>query len=353
MPLDTISAGRAWVYSHNVGRRGAAGMGFSGPVCAALGKDGVLFVASRFQNPRVSKITVDHEFIHEFGREGREDGEFVYLTAVALDNEQNVYTSDEWLHRISIFDNDGNFLRWWGEEGDGEGQLNGPSGMAFDADDNLWIVNSINSRVQRFSKDGKFLNGFGVKGNGDGELDMPWGLTLDNDGNVYIADWNNHRVQKFSANGEHLLTFGSGAITGVSIDGSTPYSHALVEDIGVAPTDLNHPAGVAVDGDGDVYIADWMNERIVIFDKEAKVLATLRGDAHEISKWAAMSLDANPDMNRRHRLAKHPEVRHYFRMPSDCTFDQENNRLIVCDTQRGRLQFYNKDTSYTDPQFNL
>lgn len=353
MPLDTIAAGRGWSYSHHVGRRGAAGMGFSGPVCVAPAKDGVLFVANRFQNPRVSKVTVDQAFIHEFGRQGEEEGEFMYLTAVALDKDENVYTSDEWLHRITIFDYDGNVLKSWGESGEGEGQLNGPSGMVFDADDNLWIANSLNSRIQKFTKDGQYLSGFGVKGNGPGELDMPWGLTADNDGNLYAADWNNHRIQKFAPDGTHLLTFGSGKPSGVAVDGSTPYSHATIREIGVDPNDLNHPSGVAVDGDGDVYVADWMNERVVIFDAEAMPLTALRGDAHEISKWAAMSLDANPDMRKRHRLAKYPETRQYFRMPSDCAFDQATNRLIVCDVQRGRLQIYEKDSAYADPQTNL
>ncbi len=181
------------------------------------------------------------------------------------------------------------------------------------------------------------MGGFGTKGSGPEDLDMPWGLTIDNQGNVYVADWNNHRVQKFSPGGEHLSTFGSGKTTGVSFDGGTPYAHATIRDIGVGSGNLNHPSGVAVDGDGDVYVADWMHERVVIFDDEAMPLASLRGDAHEIFKWAALSLEANPNMRRVHRLANNPQARQYFRMPRDCAFDQATNRLIVCDVQRGRL----------------
>ena len=347
MPLDTLAAGRAWMYSHNIGRRATAGMGFNWPIALAVGKDGVLFVANR--TPCISKVTVDQEFIHEFGR----TGEFVYLAGLALDKEQNLYASDEWLNRITVFDNDGNLLHTWGEAGEDPGQLSGASGLAFDGDDNLWIVNGLNSRIQKFTKDGKYLGGFGQKGSGEGELDSPWGITVDNNGDVYVADWNNHRVQKFTSDGAFLLTFGSGEPTGVATDGSTPYSHAVIRDIGVNPNDLNHPSGVAVDGDGDVYVADWMNERVVIFDAEAMPLTSLRGDAHEISKWAALSLEANPDMAKRHRLAKHPEVKQYFRMPSYCAFDQATNRLLVCDTMRHRIQVYEKDGSYQDPQTNL
>ena len=85
----------------------------------------------------------------------------------------------------------------------------------------------------------------------------------------------------------------------------------------------------------------------------APVAATLRGDASGFSKWAQMSITANPDMGKGIRRLKNPEVQNYFRMPVSCTFDQDNDRLIVCDTHRGRLQVYNKDREYMDPQFNL
>ncbi len=225
--------------------------------------------------------------------------------------------------------------------------------MAFDAEDNVWIVNSISSRIQKFTIDGQYLGGFGEKGSGEGELDMPWGLTIDNEGDVYVADWNNHRVQKFNTDGTHLLTFGSGKRTGISPDGGTPYSHTYQSHIAVNPRDLNHPTGVAVDGDGDVYVVDWMNERVVIFDDKADPVATLRGDASGLSKWAELSIAANPDMEKARRRVKTPEIQNYFRMPLACTFDQASSRLLVCDSARSRIQVYEKDSNYLDPQFNL
>ena len=39
---------------------------------------------------------------------------------------------------------------------------------------------------------------------------------------------------------------------------------------------------MAVDGEGDVYVVDWMNERVVIFNAEGLTMATLRGEAHDI-----------------------------------------------------------------------
>jgi len=347
MSLVTVGSGRCWQYSHNVGMRQTTGQGFSQPIGVAVGKDGAVFVASR-GNPRITKATLNHEYLTEFGQR-----EFTYLTAVALDQDDNVYASDEWLHRIFIFDSDGNLIESWGEAGEEEGQLYGPSGLAFDSNNNLVVANSRNSRIQKFTKQGQYLSSFGKKGNGGADLDMPWGIAIDNGDAVYVADWNNHRVQKYSPDGAHLLSFGSGKPAGVALDGSTLYSHATERDIGVSPDSLNHPSGVAVDGDGDVYVVDWMNERVVIFNPDADPVACLRGDAYDLSKWAQSTVDANPDMAMARRRVKNPEIQNYFRMPVGCLFDQGTNRLIVCDTQMCRLQIYVKDKNYLEPQFNL
>jgi DNA-binding beta-propeller fold protein YncE len=337
MAIETMAGGRAWIYSHNIGRNGAAGMGFSMPIGVAPARDGVLFVANRGSdtnpNQRISKLTLDQEFITEFGRVDAAQGSHVFLTGVALDREENVYTTDEWLNRVSVFDKDGGFLRTWGEAGEAEGQINGPSGLAFDLDENVVVVNSLNSRIQKFSKDGTYVGGFGRKGSAEDELDMPWGITIDSKGDIYVADWNNHRVQKFGSDGAHVMSFGQG---------------------GSGPGSLRHPSGVAVDGDGDVYVVDWMNQRVAIYNGEAKPLAYLHGDAVEISKWGQLSIEANPDMRRRRRQVYDLEQQQRaFRMPVACAFDREANRLIVCDSQRGRLQIYEKESNYVDPQANL
>ncbi len=342
MAQHTIAAGRAWVYSHNIGRNAQLGMGFSQPVGVAAAPDGVLYVANRSgeQNPssRISKVTVDHEFIMEFGRKGpaysaSATSHFTWLTGVALDQEENVYCTDEWKSQVSVFDKEGELLKTWGEKGAGQGQLDGAAGIALDANENVWVVSANSSRVQKFTKDGQYLAGFGKKGSAEGELEMPYGLTIDQEGNLYVVDWGNDRVQKFTPEGGHLLSFG----------------HS-----GTGAAGLNHPTGVCVDNEGDVYVVDWMNERVAIFDDQARPITSLRGDAVEVSPWGQMSLDANPDQaNRRRQVEDLVEQQKKFRLPTGCAFDKVNNRLIICDTHRGRLQIYNKDNNYANPQFNL
>lgn len=343
MAQNTVAAGRAWLYSHNIGRNGAAGMGFSQPVGIAVGKEGVLYATNRAteQNPggiRITKFTVEQDFLGEFGRQGLAYGSdepttFTWLSGVALDSAGNVYVSDEWQCRIAIFDADGAAIGGWGHKGNGPGELNGPAGLAFDADDNLWVVNSFNSRVQQFSKDGQYLGGFGSKGDGEDQLDMPNGLTIDGNGDLFIADWGNNRVQKFTPGGTLLRSFAH------EINGRDA---------------LNHPSGVCVDGDGDVYVVDWMNDRVVIYDPEAKPIAYLEGDAVDVSKWGQMGLDANPDMVKaRRRVPDLYEQQRKFVKPVACAYDRESNRLFICDTARNRVQIYEKDHAYMDPQINL
>ena len=93
--------------------------------------------------------------------------------------EGQVYVSDEYTHRISIFDSSGVFLSNWGKPGARVGELGGPSGLAFDHDDNLYIADHLNNRIQKFTGDGRFLLSFGSEGADDGQFNLPWGLTVD------------------------------------------------------------------------------------------------------------------------------------------------------------------------------
>ena len=245
--VTQIVAGRVYDYSHSVGRGAASGMGFNLAIDLALGQDDVVYVLSRgaefvtavpwdrtARGSRVSTITIgaepgDEEFISEFGKYGSEEGQLIWPAGLALDRQENLYVTDEWLNQVLTFDREGNLLARWGSSGDGDGQLNGPSGIVFDQADNAYIVDSRNHRIQKFSNSGVFLAKWGTLGSGEGQLDTPWGITIDHEGFVYVADHKNNRVQKFTAEGEFLATFGS---------------------YGSSRGQLNRPSDVAVDPDG-------------------------------------------------------------------------------------------------------
>jgi len=354
--ITTTAAGRAWHYSHNLGRTtaehneskfGRTG-GYGYPMDVAAAGNDILFVISRGYGvplpafgvdmfARVGKTTIDEDHIGDFARGG-----FTWAVGIAVSKDGDVYCSDEFESVISVFDPngiqtfpefdpDGEYIDRWGQKGSALGTLNGPAGLAFDADDDLYIVDSLNNRVQVFSKAGEFSRAWGRGGRGAGEFDRPWGMTIDAEGAVYVADWGNHRVQKFGPDGEYLMSFGG-------LDGGL--------DAGAGS--LDHPSGVAVDSDGDVYVTDWGNRRVAIFEPNGEVLAALYGEMQNLSKAGQYALERDPENMRRLNHDDSP-TRHLLRFARPLGIDiDEQDRIIVTDA-RGRLVVYRKDRDYEEP----
>lgn len=331
--LTTVAAGRVFDYSYCLGMYGMSGQGFWTPQDFALAEDDVVYVISRGAEElgqRISKVTLDHQFLGQFGGYGRGDGQFVWPRSIALDADGQVYAADDFLNRVSVFDPDGVYRAGWGESGSDAGQLNGPCGMACDADGNILVVDSQNHRVQKFTGEGAFLGGFGRPGKGDGEFNLPWGLCVDDAGSIYVADWKNHRVQKFDADGNFLLKF-EAAPSGVG--------------------DLHGPTGVAVDSEGDVYVTDWGNHRLQVYARDGRFITSLVGDAQQPSPWTQTYIDANPDIIKaRRRVNLEPEWR--FRRPVAVRVD-ENDRIFVLEANRHRIQVYDKVKDYEEHPLNL
>ena len=346
--VTQLVAGRVYDFSHAIGRGGSGG--FASGNAMVLGSGDEVYVLSRGgefvtgvpwnrtgRGVRVGKFTVgreagDEEFVYEYGDNGEAPGEFIWPAGIALDRQENTYVTDEWLNRVSVFSNDGTLLRTWGTSGDGVGEFDGPSGMVIDSEDNLYIVDSRNHRVQKYTLEGQILSTWGSYGSGEGQLDSPWGITIDQDGLVYVVDHKNHRVQKFTPEGQFVAQFGR---------------------YGTGRGELNHPSDVTVDPDGDVYVCDWGNSRVQVFGADGKFITSFIGDARELTKWSQMIVQTNPEAMKRRREIRDPQVEWRLAMPRAVTFDPVKSRLLILDTQRSRIQIYNKLKEYVGPARNL
>ncbi len=310
-------------YHDVIGLLSAGGPGFSGPVSLALGPDGLLHVASR-ANPnqpeavRVTRCTIDGDYVGEFCGWGDAPGQFIWVTAIAFGPDGNLYLADENTHRISRFTAEGKFLGHWGEFGNGLGQLNRPSGIAFAPDGTLVIADSLNHRIQRFATDGKPLAAWGSHGNVPGQFDMPWGVAADSAGTVYVSDWRNDRIQKFAADGRFLAEF----------DGKN------------GGDGFARPNGLAVD-EGRIYVCDWWNDRVQVLDADGRVIDTLIGHSGT-SKWARTFLDANPDIEEKlDKATQNIELKRRFYRPTAVTLS-EDGLVFVADCYRHRVQIYRR-----------
>jgi DNA-binding beta-propeller fold protein YncE len=368
MPLTTVARGRVYDWSHAVGRGAARGTGFNYIQTMCLGKNGVLYTTNRGNENNfgmhANKVQLggpgEEELINDFFEYGEGDGSSIWPFGIAVDDQRDrVYCSDDWTNTISVFDTSGRYITKFGKTGSGDGEFIRPAGIAVEKSGNIIVVDSGNNRLQVLSPEGEFIGKCGGPGKGPGEFDQPWGVTLDKDGNIFVADWNNHRVQKLSPQGKCLMTIGSfGKLTqpegsyAVTIFG--PYISGESEKAGHPRADqFNHPTDVAVDSDGDIYVCDWGNHRVCVFDPEGCPVTTLIGDAQNLSKWGQQSIDANPDMAKARRRVKSLEPQWRLCFPTAVDFDADSDSVIIADGQRNRLQIYKKVRNYSDFQANL
>ncbi len=138
-------------------------------------------------------------------------------------------------------------------------QLHDPSGITVDGAGNVFIADYGNNRVRKVTPNGVIstIAGNGTQGfSGDGgpaasaQLYYPWGVAVDAAGNLFIGDWGNSRVRKVTPGGVISTVAGNGA-EGFSGDGGP-----------AASAQLRHPYGVALDGAGNLLIADCGNNRV-------------------------------------------------------------------------------------------
>ena len=341
---------RTYTYESTAARAEHMGAGVRYPVDFAITDDDIAYIVNRGREDRPdgTRLTVfslgeeGEEYISTFGSYGEEPGQFIWPVGIALDKDTNVYVTDEWLHRITKYDKDGEYLSHWGIHGFEDGELNRPSGISIGQDATMYIVDSRNNRVQKFSLDGKFLGKFGTAGSSDGEFNLPWGICLDAEDNVFIADWRNDRVQSFTKDGKWLATFG----TSGTLNNGGDCSNAVVKGgitLSEAPVgQFNRPTGVCVDQDGDIYIADWLNNRVQVLTPDGRFITEFTGDGR-LSNMGVAKLKSNPDMIRQRNGIRNFTPERVLWAPCAVKMAQ-NNRVIIADTTRHRFQIYRKNT---------
>jgi hypothetical protein len=250
-----------------VGSKGNGPNQFNEPRGVAIGPDGSIYVADTW-NARVVKLAPNGDWVTTWGAGDQDFGEgrtaamtdgteagnaakplgFFGPRGIAAGADGHVYLADTGNKRIVVTDDKGNFLYQWGSFGAGEGQFNEPIGVAVDADGTVAVGDTWNARIQYFATDGNGqtnpmpiatwrINGWQAQ-----TYDDPY-IALQG-GRVAAAVPKKNAISLTGINGTETLRWGGNGTDSAS---------------------FTSPSGVAFGPDGNVYVVDRDNRRVMVF----------------------------------------------------------------------------------------
>ena len=238
----------------------SGGEELSPPSGLCLTSEGNILLTDDF-NHRIQVYDPQFNLLFSFGEKGKEQGQLQYPKGITVDKDGNIFVADSWNHRIQKFNSKGIPLLSFGTCGDGLGELNEPYDILIDPSGVLIVVERYNHRIQFFDKDGKSLGWVGQRGTTLEEnladlyetpfnllasplFEFPTSIAVDSCGNYFVTDSGNHRIRKFNNNWQEILTFGNQG------DQNGQFQYPLC--ISISQNDL-------------LYIADLNNNRIQIY----------------------------------------------------------------------------------------
>ncbi|MBN2314209.1 MAG: hypothetical protein JXM79_09785 [Sedimentisphaerales bacterium] len=220
---------------------------------------------------------------------------FYHPWAVAVDESGNVYVGDLGNYLVKKFDSEGRFITQWGNPGKGDGQFQSIVSIKTDSSGIVYVVDWDRdkweySRIQKFTPYGEFIGMFERQGPDVDTFELLVDVAFSPTEDVYVlaADYmpgskqkGSVRIERYSSDGNFLTQWG---------------------DFGVADGQFQIAETIAIDKQGDIYVADSGNHRVQKFDPNGKFL----------HKWGDLgSKDGQ------------------FRMPQSIAFDAAGNVYVL------------------------
>lgn len=237
------------------------------PEAIAVDKNGVIYIADT-QNKLIRKITQSGVVSTIAGEHTVTKGlrdttvRFDTPSGIAVDKNGNIFVADLSQNLIRKISTDGKIstVAGNGDRGSKNGRYTSasfyvPEGIALDVKGNLYIADSYNNMIRKVSPCGMVvtLAGKSTRGSADGKGSNasfwhPNGLVVDKSGNIYVADVGNNKIRKITPDGVVSTLAGSGLRGSANGDASQ--------------ASFYQPTGLALDKNGNIYVADYQNNLI-------------------------------------------------------------------------------------------
>ncbi len=337
-PAGVVSTLAGSIGTGNTNNCGSAdGIGSAASFCypegIAVDAGGTLYVAdSSYGTIReITSAGVVSTLAGTPGNYGSSDGtgsaaSFEEPFGIAVDASRNLYVADVESNTIRKITSAGVVSTLAGTTGtsgssDGTGSAASfevPFGIAVDAGGNLYVADSGNNTIRKITPAGAVSTLAGIANEGCGTANgtnstasfcEPAGIAVDVGGNVYVADSGNNTIRKITPAGV------------VSTLAGTAGTWGFADGAGSSAT-FNYPEGIAVDANGNVYVADTGNEtirKIVIGSDGSATVSTLAGSAGDCGSSDGTGVAAS------------------FCYPADITVDKSGN-LYVADTRNDTIR---------------
>lgn len=173
--------------------------------------------------------------------------------------------------RVLLYDAQGTFVRRWHML---DASVGKPEGIIILNDGTVVVCDTHYNRIVFFDPSGHWLHHFGEKGKGPGQFIYPVGIAKDSKENLYVCEYGgNDRIQVFDRSGKWLRTFGA---------------------FGTGPGEFQRPSGMAW-LDGKLYVADAINNRVLIFQDSGTYLGLLGPKDAPVSFELPYDISLGPD----------------------------------------------------------
>jgi sugar lactone lactonase YvrE len=224
-----------------------------------------------------------------------------------------------------------------------------PTGVAVDGEGSTYVADYNTNHIRKITPGGAVTTfaGSGASGSTDGpganaSFNCPWGLAIDGDGNLIVADINNHLIRKITPDG--IVTTVAGVRGGAGFaDGPALNSK------------FNDPTGVALDGDGNIFVADDGNCRVRKITPDG-VVSTVAGSGEEdhadgrgtsakFTDPGTITIDGNGDLFV-------GDLKHIRRIAAGATPPALFHTVPAC-THLANLATLLDDTTFADVEFQV